>query len=170
MTATAVRESTRAPSGRSPAGRSAGDVLAGTGTLVRFILRRERIKLSAWLLGITVLLLYFAKVVLPGIAGTAEGLEDLRRLMEGAVGAVFGPGYGREDITSERYIAGVYGLFFFVLTALMSMLLVSRHTRVEEQNGRAGRSCAGSSPSPPDLPSETPPGPRPRSASTRGRG
>jgi ABC-2 type transport system permease protein len=132
MTATAVRASTRAPAGRSP-----GDVLAGTGTLVRFILRRDRIKLSAWLLGITVLLLYFAKVLLPGIAETDEGLEDLRRAMEGATGALFGPGYGRDDITSERYIAGVYGLFFFVLTALISMLLVSRHTRVEEQNGRA---------------------------------
>jgi ABC-2 type transport system permease protein len=132
MTVTAVRTSTQAPADRSP-----GDVLAGTGTLVRFILRRDRIKLSAWLLGITALLLYVAKVVLPGIAGTEEGLEDLRRFMEGAAGAVMGPGYGRDDITSERYIAGVYGLFFFVLAALMSMQLVSRHTRVEEQNGRA---------------------------------
>lgn len=132
MTATAVRESTRAPAGRSP-----GDVLAATGTLIRFILRRERIKLPAWLLGITALLTYFAKVLLPGIAETDEGLEDLRRLMEGGVGAIFGPGYGRDDITPERYIAGTYGLFFFVLTALMSVLLVSRHTRVEEQNGRA---------------------------------
>ncbi|MGH9248283.1 MAG: ABC transporter permease [Acidimicrobiales bacterium] len=137
MTATAAREATRAAADRSPAGRSADNVLAGTVTLVRFMLRRDRIKLSAWLLGITVLLLYFAKVVLPGIAGTDEGLEDLRRFMEGASGAVMGPGYGRDDITSERYIAGVYGLFFFVLTALMSMQLVSRHTRVEEQNGRA---------------------------------
>jgi ABC-2 type transport system permease protein len=31
----------------------------------------------------------------------------------------------------------VYGLFFFILTALMSMQLMSRHTRVEEQSGRA---------------------------------
>jgi ABC-2 type transport system permease protein len=137
MTATAIRELTSAPAGRPPAGRSADNVLAGTGTLVRFILRRDRIKLSAWLLGITVLLFYFAKVLLPGIAETDEGLEDLRRAMEGATGALFGPGYGGDDITSERYIAGVYGLFFFVLTALMSLQLVARHTRVEEQNGRA---------------------------------
>ena len=125
MTATTVRESTQAPGGHVPVGHSPGDALAGTGTLIRFILRRDRIRLAAWLLGTTVLLLYFAKVVLPGVAGTAEQLRDLRRLMEGAVGAVFGPGYGRDDITWERYIAGVYGLFFFVLAALMSMLLVA---------------------------------------------
>ena len=131
MTATAVRESTRAPADHAP-----GNVLAGTGTLIRFILRRERIKLPAWLLGMTVLLSFFVPAV-SELTETEEQRQDLRRIMEGAVGAIFGPGYGRYDITPERYITGVYGLFFFVLAALMSMLLVARHTRVEEQNGRA---------------------------------
>jgi ABC-2 type transport system permease protein len=57
--------------------------------------------------------------------------------MEGGLGAAFGPGYGREDISPELYVAGVYGVIFFVLAALMSLLLVSRHTRVDEQHGRA---------------------------------
>ena len=131
MTATAVRESTRAPADHAP-----GNVLAGTGTLIRFILRRDRIKLPAWLLGMTVLLSFFVPAV-SELTETEEQRQDLRRIMEGAVGAIFGPGYGRDDITPERYIAGVYGLFFFVLAALMSMLLVARHTRAEEQNGRA---------------------------------
>jgi len=131
MTATAVRASTRAPADRSP-----GDVLTGTGTLIRFILRRERVRLPAWLLGLTALLSFFLRA-LSEITGTEEQRQDLRRIMDGAVGAVFGPGYGRDDITAERYVVGVYGLFFFVLVALMSMLLVSRHTRVEEQDGRA---------------------------------
>ena len=131
MTATAVRESTRAPADHAP-----GNVLAGTGTLIRFILRRDRIKLPAWLLGMTVLLSFFVPAV-SELTETEEQRQDLRRIMEGAVGAIFGPGYGRDDITPERYITGVYGLFFFVLAALMSMLLVARHTRVEEQNGRA---------------------------------
>lgn len=131
MTATAVRQSTRAP-----AARSSSKVLAGTGRLLLFILRRDRIRLSAWLLGITSLLFYFVGVVLPGVAETDEGLEDLSRFMRGSVGAVFGPGYGRDNITVEVYVTGVYGFFFFVLAALMSMLLVARHTRVDEQNGR----------------------------------
>jgi ABC-2 type transport system permease protein len=121
---------------RSPAGRSVDDVLAGTGTLIRFILRRERIKLSAWLLGMTVLLSFLVRGV-SEITESEEQTQDLRRIMDGAVGALFGPGYGRDDITAERYVVGIYGLFFFVLAALMSMLLVARHTRAEEQSGRA---------------------------------
>ncbi|GAA3941852.1 ABC transporter membrane-spanning protein [Actinomadura viridis] len=131
MTATAVREPSRTPAGRSP-----GKVLAGTGILTRLILRRERVKLPAWSLGITLLLLYFATVVSEATK-TEEQLQDVRRFTEGTIGALFGPGYGRDDITAERYLAGVYGVFFFVLAALMSLLLVSRHTRVDEQNGRA---------------------------------
>lgn len=131
MTATAVREPTRAPTGRS-----AGDVFAGTGTLVRFILRRDRIKLPAWLLGISLLLFQLTSAA-STIMETEQQREDVRRFMEGAVGAVFGPGYGRDDITPDLYVAGVYGLFFFILAALMSMLLVARHTRLDEQNGRA---------------------------------
>ena len=131
MTATAVRESTRVPAGRSP-----GTVLAGTWTLVRLILRRDRIKLPAWLLGITVLLFYFA-TVLQEVARSDQQREDMKRFMEGAVGGLFGPGYGRDAITPELYTVGVYGQWFFVLAALMSLLLVWRHTRLDEQQGRA---------------------------------
>jgi ABC-2 type transport system permease protein len=131
MTATAVRESTRAPTDHSP-----GNALAGTGTLIRFILRRDRIKLPAWLLGISVLLFQLLTAA-SGLMETEQQRDDVRRFMEGAVGAVFGPGYGRDDITPDLYVAGVYGLIFFVLAALMSMLLVARHTRVDEQHGRA---------------------------------
>lgn len=131
MTATAVRESTQAPTDHSP-----GNALAGTGTLIRFILRRDRIKLPAWLLGISVLLFQLSTAA-SSLMETEQQREDVRRFMEGAVGAVFGPGYGRDNITPDLYVAGVYGLIFFVLAALMSMLLVARHTRVDEQHGRA---------------------------------
>lgn len=130
MTATVVGEPTRAPSHWS------GNVLAGTSTLVRFILRRERIKLPAWLLGSTLLLTNLVSVV-SEVMGDGASRQDATRFMEGAVGAVFGPGYGRDDITAEVYVVGVYGLILFVLAALMSLLLVGRHTRAEEQNGRA---------------------------------
>lgn len=120
----------------SPAARSRGAALDGTGTLIRFILRRERVGLPAWLLGLTALLALFLRA-LSELTATEEQRQDLYRIMSGSVGAIFGPGYGRDDITAERYVVGVYGLFFFVLAALMSMLLVTRHTRAEEQSGRA---------------------------------
>ncbi|GFJ87320.1 hypothetical protein [Phytohabitans rumicis] len=131
MTATAVRQPTR-----TAVSRASGDTLAGTGTLIRFILRRDRIKLSAWLLGITALMLYFTTIV-SEVYQTQEQLQDMGRFMGGSFGALFGgPGYGRDDITLERAIVGVYAQWFFVLAGLMNMLLVSRHTRVDEQNGR----------------------------------
>jgi ABC-2 type transport system permease protein len=131
MIATSIRETTRVP-----ADRARGNVLAGTGTLVRLILRRDRIKLAAWLLGMIALLSFFVSVV-SGLAETEAQRQDLRRFMDGATGAIMGPGYGRDDISVERYIAGVYALFFFVLAALMSMQLVARTTRGDEQSGRA---------------------------------
>lgn len=136
MMATAVREPTRAS-----VGRPLGHAFAGTGVLVWFILRRDRVKLPVWLLGITLVLSFF-ETVASEVAGTAERAQDVRRLMEGAMGALFGPGYGRDDISPDLYIAGVYGTFFFVLAALMSMLLVSRHTRFDEQNGRTELVCS----------------------------
>lgn len=132
MTVAAEREATR-----QAEVDAAASAVAGTGTLIRFILRRERIKLSAWVLGITVLLNYFVTVVMPETAGTEAQLADLRRYMDGPMSAVMGPGYGRDDVTIERYVAGVYALFFFILVALMSIQLISRQTRVEEQSGRA---------------------------------
>ncbi len=131
MTAIAIRKSTP----RSAAG-SRDRNLDGTGPLVRLILRRERIRLPAWILGLSVLLTVFLRA-LANLTETQEQRRDLLRIMEGGIGAIFGPGYGRYDITAERYVVGVYGLFFFVLAALMTMLLVVRHTRAEEQNGLA---------------------------------
>ena len=131
MSAIVVRESTPAA-----ATRSRGNAIEGTGTLIRFILRRERTRLPAWLLGFAIMLSFFLRA-LAELTATEEQRRDLLRIMEGAVGAIFGPGYGRYDITAERYVVGVYGLFFFLAAALMSMLLVARHTRAEEQNGQA---------------------------------
>jgi ABC-2 type transport system permease protein len=132
MTITALRAPTQQHSSGTPA-----SAVAGTATLIRFILRRERVKLTAWVLGISVLLNYFLNVMMPEVAGTEAGRADLRRYMDGPMAAVMGPGYGRDDVTIERYVSGVYGLFFFLLVALMSIQLMSRQTRVEEQSGRA---------------------------------
>ncbi|WP_280466954.1 ABC transporter permease [Nocardia cyriacigeorgica] len=116
---------------------SRADALTGTGTLIRFILRRDRIKLPAWILGITVMGLYYASA-LPQIYKTTEDLRAVSQFSEGTVGALIsGPGYGLAEPTVESVIVAVYGLYFLLLAALMNILLISRHTRVEEQTGRA---------------------------------
>ncbi|HEX5994019.1 MAG TPA: hypothetical protein VFY84_02630 [Jiangellales bacterium] len=113
------------------------NTLAGTGILVRFDLRRDRIKLPAWLFGIFLFVFYYG-AALPQLYKTEEDLQVVTEFTQGAMGAIIaGPGFGLDDPTIESVIAGVYGLYFLLLAALMNILLVSRHTRVEEQAGRA---------------------------------
>lgn len=129
---------TRAPARTAEVGPSrGGGALAGTGALIRFILRRDRIKLPAWLLGITVFVLYYG-AALPELYQTETDLQAAAQFGDGPVGALLGgPGYGFDDLTVERLIVGIYGLYFLIVAALMNILLVSRHTRVDEQTGRA---------------------------------
>ena len=110
----------------------------GTWRLVGVLLRRDRIKLPAWILGLTVFVFYF-NTALPTIAPTEEDLAAFSQFAEGPVGAVLGgPGYGFDaDLSYHVFFVGVYGLYFLLAAALMNILLVSRHTRVEEQSGRA---------------------------------
>jgi ABC-2 type transport system permease protein len=110
----------------------------GTGRLVRVLLRRDRVKLPAWLLGITVFIYYF-NLALPTIAPTEADLAAFSQFSAGPVGAVLGgPGYGFDSgLTYEVFFVGTYGLYFLLAAAIMNILLVSRHTRVEEQSGRA---------------------------------
>ncbi|WP_280354030.1 ABC transporter permease [Nocardia otitidiscaviarum] len=114
-----------------------GTAFTGTGTLLRFMLRRDRIKLPAWIIGITFMGLYYA-AALPQVYKTQEDLRAVSQFAEGTMGALIsGPGYGLADPTVESVIVAIYGLYFLLLAALMNILLISRHTRVEEQTGRA---------------------------------
>ena len=110
----------------------------GTWRLVRLTLRRDRIKLPGWPLGLTVFVFYF-NTALPIIAPTEADLAAFSQFSAGPVGAVLsGPGYGFDaGLTYEQFFVGTYGLYFLLAAALMNILLVSRHTRVEEQSGRA---------------------------------
>jgi ABC-2 type transport system permease protein len=124
------------PTTQASSGRRDHD-LVGTWTLVRFQLRRDRIKLPAWAGGLGLFVLYLVSA-LPTIAETEEDLQGATQLFSDPVGRLLiGPGYGFDAPTYERFVAGGYGLYFLLLAALMNILLVVRHTRVEEQSGRA---------------------------------
>ncbi|GAA1200431.1 ABC transporter permease [Prauserella alba] len=110
--------------------------LTGTGTLLRFMVRRDRVRLPAWVLGLTVLWAYFANAI--GAVMDAESLAGMATMAANPVMALIGgPGYGFDDITVARLVAGFYALYLMLGAAFMSITTVSRHTRVEEQTGRA---------------------------------
>lgn len=129
-----------APRTRPAPGTPAGHrhLLAGTGTLVRFALRRDRVRLPVWI-GALLLLTFSTLGELKGLYSEPSTQATLARTMDSPAGlAMTGPrhyledGYGIGAMLSHQVI-GFYG----VLVALMSVLIVVRHTRTEEETGRA---------------------------------
>jgi ABC-2 type transport system permease protein len=115
---------------------------AGTGQLVRLIIRRDRIRLVVWIAALAVT-----------VVSTAQAFQDLypdpRDLAKFAAGlqsnpafvAINGPAYNLETIggvTAWR-IVGITA----ILAALMSLFHIGRHTRAEEESGRAELLRAG---------------------------
>ncbi|GAA1176280.1 ABC transporter permease [Nesterenkonia xinjiangensis] len=130
---TAETLSPTAPSG----GAAEVAPLARTGAMLRFMLRRDRIRLSIWVLACGLLAMYFANAI-QLIAEDETELAHLVVLFNDPVGRLMtGPAYGMEEPTFERFFSAGYVLFLYILIALMSFFLMIRHTRLEEQTGRA---------------------------------
>lgn len=111
--------------------------LAGLGALLGFMMRRDRIRLPAWAAGLGGFAVYVS-VAIPAVYTTEDDLDAITSMLADPMGRLLiGPGYGFDAPTYERIITGGYGLYLLLLVALMSILTVVRHTRVEEQTGRA---------------------------------
>lgn len=110
--------------------------LAGLGVLFLFMLRRDRWWLPSWILGLTLLQVYFGTAL--GAVVDDQELQSLALFSQTPVMVLVGSrGYGFESITLALFIVSLYGVYLMLGSALMSLLTVSRHTRVEEQTGRA---------------------------------
>ncbi|MEV6635152.1 ABC transporter permease [Actinoplanes sp. NPDC051470] len=110
--------------------------MTGTGTLLRFMLRRERRALPWWLLG-TALLLLVQSAQSQNLYDTPQDLANLRQTIGGntAVIAMSGPTALLESIGGE-VVFEILG-FLAIIVALMNMFLVGRQTRADEETGRA---------------------------------
>jgi ABC-2 type transport system permease protein len=110
--------------------------MTGARGLLRFMLRRERVGLPWWLLGAALLVLV-QSTQSQNLYDTQDALAKLRQTVGGntAVIAMSGPTRLLNSIGGEV----VFEIFAFVaiVVALMSMFLVGRHTRAEEETGRA---------------------------------
>jgi ABC-2 type transport system permease protein len=119
--------------------------LVGTGQLFRLALRRDRIVASAWILGLflyaysqaaSILSLYPTQADLDRLARTAEGVGA-----NPAVVALQGPAYDAHTYGGASAWQLVTPWVFLI--GLMSLFLVTRHTRQEEETGRAELVSAG---------------------------
>ncbi|MFD6176880.1 MULTISPECIES: ABC transporter permease [unclassified Isoptericola] len=114
-----------------------GSTLTGTWSLVRFILRRDRVRLLVWSLGIP--LLYLGSLPeYTTMLDDAEGQAVRAALVSSpAMVAMTGPGYGTDHYTVGPALANELTLWVVIALAVMSILQVVRHTRAEEESSRS---------------------------------
>ncbi|QQK75425.1 ABC transporter permease [Salicibibacter cibarius] len=106
-----------------------------TGSLFRFMLRRDRLRIPLWLIGITffTLIVPIAFVDLYASQHERDGLAET--MANPAVTAMVGPG-DLENYTIGAMTSHQMLLFTAVVVGLMSIWLVARHTRADEEDGR----------------------------------
>lgn len=125
------------PSGGPSGGLSGGPrggALCGLGDLVRFNLRRERVRILAWVLGIFTLVMVSALSV-RDLFSTPESLASAAANSAiPAVQAFNGPPYALDTIGGQ--IAFQIGAPGLVIMSLMAIMMTGRLTRDEEQQGR----------------------------------
>src|SRR6266705_5167921 len=107
--------------------------LAGTGKLVRLILRRDRLLLALWILFVGLLPISYASSI-ADLYPTAVARRQFADI--GGSTAGFVALYGRLSGTSLGELVTWRAGFLPVIVGLISLLTVIRHTRTEEETGR----------------------------------
>lgn len=106
-----------------------------TGKLVRFILRRERMSSSMW-----IVLLGGFSVLLAPMLGTMFDEQARQALVltvnNPAMIGMLGPVYGMENYTQGAMYFNMMVQWIMITAAIMNILLVVRHTRSDEERGR----------------------------------
>jgi ABC-2 type transport system permease protein len=110
--------------------------LTRTATLISFVARRERVRVPVYLL-IFVALIASTAAQSEALYTTPAERNEYAATVAGNPGliAMVGPAYAVTNVGGD--VAWQWGGFGGVVVALMSMLLIGRHTRAEEQSGRS---------------------------------
>ncbi|WP_433546477.1 ABC transporter permease [Streptomyces sp. CA-294286] len=116
------------------AARAPGGQLTATGTLLRFALRRDRIMLPVWVLVLGVMVSSGANTLGALYATEAERVRAAATMASnGTLRALYGPVF---DPSLGGLVAWRFGTFAALLAGAMSLVVVVRHTRDEEESGR----------------------------------
>src|SRR5215469_6627970 len=110
------------------------NALAGTAALTRLALRRDRVSLPAWVLGLAGLTAAITAMSATGFPTTADLIQATRLMATSPGMRLLGLASGA-SVGGYAMIRGF--LLLAVLAALMSMFAVVRHTRQSEETGRA---------------------------------
>ncbi|MGR4881384.1 ABC transporter permease [Streptomyces sp. LARHCF249] len=108
--------------------------LAGTGALLRLALRRDRVMMPVWITVVSLLVLSMPAALESVYATPAERARLVVTMgANGSLRALYGPLFGDSVGALTAWRSGV---FAGLLAGVMSLVIVVRHTREEEETGR----------------------------------
>ncbi|UMZ74379.1 ABC transporter permease [Natranaerofaba carboxydovora] len=111
-------------------------IYSNTGKLTRFILRQDRVRISTWIIAITLITMIVAPAFTELYPTAMERQAIAETMKNPAMTAMVGPGYGLDNYTIGAMMGHQMLLFTAIAVAIMSILFVARHTRVDEEEGR----------------------------------
>ena len=139
MTGLAVETAPAASPDQSPhTSMSNAPSFTGTRALLWLVLRRDRFRIAMWLIGLVGLMAVSASSIVALYTTPAE-LEGYARTVRGNSALIIqaGPGYGLDVPTTGAVVMNETALWMFIAAAVMSVFMVVRHTRTEEETERA---------------------------------
>ena len=105
------------------------------GTLTRFLIRRDRLRIPYWLIGIS-FFTWMVPISFADLYSTQRDRDVMAETMHNpAMTAMVGPG-DLTNYTIGAMTAHQMLLLTAIVVGLMSILLVGRHTRTDEEQGR----------------------------------
>src|SRR6266571_3882555 len=109
--------------------------LTGTAALIRLILRRDRIRISIWVVSIA-LLVFLSAVGVKSLFPTQASIDQAAAATQHNAGAIAfnGPAQGLDTLGGQ--IAFQVGALGMVVVALMNLFMIGRLTRGDEEAGR----------------------------------
>lgn len=109
---------------------------AGTGVLMKFIIRRNRIRLPVWIFAITIFVLGTA-VLLPDLyPAEADKIVLAETMKNPAITFMLGYSKGYSNYTDGAIMGHFMLVFTAIFAAIMSILHVNKHTSEDEEEGR----------------------------------
>ncbi|MFC0418513.1 ABC transporter permease [Cytobacillus solani] len=107
-----------------------------TRILSGLIVRRDRVRIPVWLISLSTLTIIVAASFTDLYKNEGERQAIAETMRNPAMTAMVGQGYGLENYTNGAMMAHQMLLFTAMAVAIMSILLVVRHTRADEEDGR----------------------------------
>ncbi|MFO7814625.1 MAG: hypothetical protein R6V14_02610 [Halanaerobiales bacterium] len=107
-----------------------------TEKLISFIFKREKIRILVWIIIITGITILVASAYTELFTSQQEISTFAQTMRNPAMTAMVGPGYGLDDYTVGAMMAHQMLLFTAIAVGIMSIFLVVRHTRRDEESGR----------------------------------